>query len=412
MIRLLQDVRVLECAVLPTGDQTGRLLGDLGAAVIKIEQPGIGDYLRELGGQITPHNSPIHLLMNRHKRSLTLNLRCDEGRKIFFELLPTVDIFIDGFAGDACARLGIGYEDQRKVKADIVYCQASGFGARGPYGQLPVHGYMMNAVAGATRLRLRDDGLVEEDLGPSDLNFPGTVDAPLMGGTFAALTAIAALHHRDRTGQGSFIDASGTDAALAAQSLDATTRWNLTRTADRRNLPPTVGSDPRQRPKYGYYLTKDDKFVLVAAIEHKFWDNFCRAIGREDLVDVKYLESPVDFHDGGRHDLVDELAPIFRSRTLEQWIALALEHDIPLSPANRFEEVLTDRHLRAREIIHESVTPHAGPFTTIGWPAPVDGQPFDVVQHAPALGEHTEEILAELGYSSADVGALRARGVT
>jgi formyl-CoA transferase len=407
MIKLLQGVRVLECAVLPTGDQAGRLLGDLGAEIIKIEQPGVGDYLRELGGQITPHNSPIHLMMNRHKRSLTLNLRSDEGRQIFYKLLPMVDIFIDGFAGDACARLGVGYEDQRKVKPDIIYCQASGFGSQGPYGQVPVHGYMMNAVAGGSRLRLRGDGLVEEDLGPTDLNFPGIVDGPLMGGTFGALTAIAALRYRDQTGEGVYIDASGTDATLAAQSLDATTIWNLERTTDRRNLPPTIGSDPRQRPKYGYYQTKDDKFVLVAAIEHKFWDNFCRAIGREDLMDAKYLESPVDFHDGGRADLADELAPIFRSRTLEQWVATALEFDIPLSPAHQFADVLDDPHLRAREIIHESVTPHAGPFTTIGWPAPVKDQPFDVVQHAPSLGEHTDEILAELGYMPAQIADLR-----
>src|SRR5262245_6138872 len=112
MIRLLEGVRVLECAVLFNGDQLGRLLGDLGADVIKIEAPGTGDYLRDFLGQITPHHSPAHLYVNRNKRGITLDLRTDDGRRLFFELLRTADIFVDGFAGDACAALGIGYDEQ------------------------------------------------------------------------------------------------------------------------------------------------------------------------------------------------------------------------------------------------------------------------------------------------------------
>lgn len=127
MLKLLEGVRVIECAVLFNGDQTGRLLADMGADVIKVESPRGGDYLRDFLGQITPHNSPAHLYVNRNKRSIALNLRSDEGRAKFFELLRTADIFVDGFAGDACAKLGIGYEDQIKVKPDIIYAQCSGF---------------------------------------------------------------------------------------------------------------------------------------------------------------------------------------------------------------------------------------------------------------------------------------------
>jgi crotonobetainyl-CoA:carnitine CoA-transferase CaiB-like acyl-CoA transferase len=412
VIELLRGIKVLECTVLPTGDQAGRLLCDLGAESIKIEQPGIGDYIRELGGQMAPHQSPTHLLVNRHKRSLSLNLRTEEGRRVFYEILPSIDIFVDGFAGDACRRLGIGYEDQCKVKPDIIYCQASGFGTTGPYGQIPVHGYMMGAVAGSTRLTVREDGLVQEVVEPVDLNFPGYVDGPLMGGLFGAFTAVAALNYRNATGKGVYIDASGTDGTLAAQSLDATTVWNLARTAQRENLPPTVGSNPVDRPKYAFYQTKDGKFVLLATIEHKFWDNFCEAIERPDLRDVKYLDSPVDFHnEGGRRDLAFELSPIMATRTLAEWIDIARVYDIPLSPANTLEGVLDDPHLSAREIIHESVHPQAGPFTTVGWPAPVSGQPFDVQRPAPMLGQHTEEILAGLGYSDEDVQEFRRQGI-
>jgi crotonobetainyl-CoA:carnitine CoA-transferase CaiB-like acyl-CoA transferase len=411
MIRLLEGVRVLECAMLPTGDQTSRLLGDLGADVIKVERPGMGDYLRELGDRITPQNSVFHLLCNRNKRSVELDLRSEEGRKIFFELLATTDVFVDGFAGDACEKLGIGYEDQRKIKPDIIYTQASGFGSRGDYSQIPVHGYMMGAVAGQSQLEVSEDHVVTEVLAPEGFYFSGSIDGPLSTALYAALTTAAALRHRDRTGEGAYIDAAGCDSVLANQCLDAVMAWNSDRITDRRNPPPPVNLDVRKRPKYTYYETKDDKVVLLAAIEHKFWDKFCRAIERPDLTDVKNTAFAVDFADGGRADLLDELVPIFRSRTAAEWVEIAVEYDIPLSPANSKAELLADPHLGAREIVHHSEHPVAGPYTATGWPAPVTGQPFDVARPAPALGEHTEEVLAGIGYSADDVTDLRKRGV-
>ncbi|MCV7055622.1 CaiB/BaiF CoA transferase family protein [Mycolicibacterium gilvum] len=411
MIKLLEGIRVLECAMLPTGDQTSRLLGDLGADVIKIERPGTGDYLRELGDRITDQNSVFHLFCNRNKRSVELNLRCDEGRGVFFELLKTADIFVDGFAGDACDKLGIGYPAQRASKPDIIYCQANGFGTRGSYSQIPVHGYMMGAVAGQSQLQVSDDGVVTEVVNPQGLYFSGSIDGPLSTALYAALTAVAALRHRDTTGQGCYIDAAGADAVLANQSLDAVLAWNRDRITDRRNPPPPVGLDPRRRPKYTYYQTKDDKIVLIAAIEHKFWENFCRAIDREDLLDAQNKTFAVDFADGGKADLLDELIPVFRSRTAAEWMDIARVHDIPLCPANSKTDALSDPHLLVREIIHHSDHPVAGPYTSTGWPAPVSGQPFDITRPAPALGEHTERVLAEIGYSAADVAALHERGV-
>lgn len=411
MIELLSGVRVVECAMLPTGDQTSRLLGDLGADVIKVERPGSGDYLRELGDRITPQNSVFHLLCNRNKRSVELDLRRDEGRELFFRLLATADVFVDGFAGNACGDLGIGYDAQRQVKSDIVYCQASGFGSEGPYGQIPVHGYMMGAVAGQEQYDVDPNGKVTQVLNPQGQYFSGSIDGPLSTALYGALTVVAALRHRDRTGQGSFIDAAGADAVLANQCLDAVNVWNRDRVTDRRNPPPPVGMDPRLRPKYTWYQTKDEKLVLLAAIEHKFWDNFCVAVGREDLLDSKITTFAVDFADGGRADLLDQLIGIFRDRTLAEWMDIARTHDIPLCPANTKAEALEDPHLRSRQIVHESVHPVAGPYTSTGWPAPVRGQRFDVVRPAPALGEHTADVLAELGLSPAEVADLRERGL-
>jgi formyl-CoA transferase len=387
------------------------LLGDLGADVIKVERPGEGDYLRELGDRITPQNSIFHMLCNRNKRSVEINLRSDEGRVLFYELLATADVFVDGFAGDACEKLGIGYEAQRAAKPDIVYCQASGFGAQGPYGQIPVHGYMMGAVAGQEQYTVSAEGVVNQMLNPEGQYFSGSIDGPLSTALYGALTTVAALRRRDVTGEGAYIDASGADAVLANQCLDAVNVWNYDRVTDRRNPPPPVGMDPRKRPKYTWYQTKDDKIVLLAAIEHKFWDNFCNAVGREDLLDVQNKTFAVDFADGGRADLLDVLVPIFRERTAAEWIDIARVHDIPICPANSKADTLEDEHLLSRQIIHHSEHPVAGPYSSPGWPAPVQGHEFDIGRHAPSLGEHTAEVLGGLGYSAEDLSALHERGV-
>jgi formyl-CoA transferase len=401
LIELLRGVRVLECAVLFNGDQTGRLLGDLGADVIKVESPGIGDYLRDFLGQIIPHHSPAHLYVNRNKRSVTLDLRSDAGRELFFDLLRTADIFVDGFAGDACTKLGIGYAAQRAVKPDIIYCQCSGYGAKGPYARIPTHGAMMGALAGATPMEMGSDGLVHQIEGDNG-------DGTTVGATNTALTALAALAYRDRTGRGTYIDGAGSDAVLATRWMPATYRWNAARITDDRGMA-TTGAES-DSAKYQFYETSDGKFVLFCGIEHKFWDAFCRAVGREDLLDAKDTRAPVDFG-GGQIELRRELQGIFHTRSLAEWVELALAHDIAMGPAHSLDDLLEDPHLREREILHEEVHPRAGPFSSVGWPAPVQGQPFEVWRPAPALGEHTHEVLAELGCSGERIAELRAQGV-
>jgi crotonobetainyl-CoA:carnitine CoA-transferase CaiB-like acyl-CoA transferase len=398
MIKLLEGVRVLECAVLFNGDQTGRILADLGADVIKVEAPPVGDYLRDFLGQIVPHHSPAHMFANRNKRSVTLNLRAAEGREIFFDLLRTADIFVDGFAGDACARLGIGYEQQREMKPDIIYAQCSGFGAAGPYAQIPTHGQMMGSLGGGAKLVVRDDGLVDE-LG-------GLTDGTVVGATNTALTAVAALHQRQRTGEGAYIDGAGSDAVLATQWYPAVYTWNDSRLTDRRGMSQGEG----RNAKYHFYATKDDRFVLFCGIEPKFWTNFCRAIDREDLVEAHDATAPVDFA-GGSGDLVHELAAIFRTRTQAEWVDLAISHDIAMGPAHRPEDLADDPHLRARGVIHESIHPVAGPFTSVGWPAPVKDQPFDIAKPAPTLGQHQAEVFAEIGRDEQAIADLRSRGI-
>jgi crotonobetainyl-CoA:carnitine CoA-transferase CaiB-like acyl-CoA transferase len=408
---LLEGVRVVECAVLFNGDTVGMWLGDMGADVIKVESPMQGDYLRDMLGQIAPHQSPAHLQVNKNKRSVTLDLRRDEGREIFWDLLRTADVFIDGFLAGACDALGIGFERQRQVKPDIVYCHCSGFGATGPYARIPTHGQMMNALAAAVPLASGDDGLVRER--PPTEPMGGTTiggDGTAAGAIHAALHVAAALVRRDRTGDGCYLDAAGADGVVAQGWIGSTYGLNSERITDRAGLR-QPGDTERTSAKYNFYAAADGRYVLFCAIEHKFWNRFCEAVGRPDLAGQEAGDTPVDFAHRDE-PLRRELQAIFASRTQAEWVAFAREHRLPLGPAHqRVAELRDDPQIAARQIIVEGEHPVAGAFTYVGEPVIVDGGPYRVRRPAPALGEHTDEVLAELGRSADDIAALRVAGV-
>jgi crotonobetainyl-CoA:carnitine CoA-transferase CaiB-like acyl-CoA transferase len=403
-------VRVIEAAVLLNGDALGMYLGDQGADVIKVEAPPRGDYLRDMHGQIKPRYSVTHLQCNKNKRSVSLNLRTDSGREVFWKLLATADVFVDGFAGDACARLGIGYEEQRVRKPDIIYCQVSGFGSTGPYAPIPTHGQMMNALAGSMPVRLGADGFTH----PVDAKLTHGVFGVGMGPDAAALHAaysvVAALFRRSRTGLGAHIDVSGADAIVASGWRCLSQYLNDDRIADRLGTIPET--EESGAAKYQTYQTADGKYLLFCCIEHKFWQRFCDVVGRDDLKAAADTRGPVDLG-FGNDGLRRELQAIFLTRDLEHWISLAAEHDLPIGPNHSSaQDLVDDAHLQARGIFHEGSHPVAGPFTYTGRASLMLGEaPYRVRLPAPAFGEHTDEVLEEIGCSPAEIEDLRSRGV-
>jgi crotonobetainyl-CoA:carnitine CoA-transferase CaiB-like acyl-CoA transferase len=407
MSELLAGVRVIESAVLFNGDRLGALLGDLGADVIKVENPAGGDYLRDMLGQLAPHFSPAFVQVNRHKRSVTIDLRKSQGREVFWRLLASADVFVDGNTADACSKLGIGYEEQRARNPGIVYCQYTGFGATGPYRSIPTHGQMMDALAGALPVELDRDGLARRKSPGSTMTtteYGGEGHAT--GAVYAAFHVAAALFRKTVTGEGCYIDVASSDAVIANAWVGATYSINGPRIRDRGSVP----SDDLG-PKYSFYPTNDGRFVMFCCIEPKFWDRFCECTGRVDLVARKSTSGPVDFG-AGDPALRDELSDLFRSRSQAEWLELACIHQLPIGPAaSSPTELPDDPHLRAREIFYESRHPHAGPFTYVGQPAIVSGQPFRITRHAPSLGEHTDEILGQLGYGDLDIARLKSEGV-
>ena len=398
MSNLLSGIRVIESGALYNGDSLGMLLGDLGADVIKLESPFRGDYLRDFLGQITPHHSPAHVQVNKNKRSVTLDLRQDAGREVFWKLLATADVFVDGNASDACERLGVGYEAQRAHKPDLVYCQYTGYGSTGPYSKIPTHGQMMNALAAAAPTALGDDDFLHEVPGNTAFGgMRGGGEGTMAGAVHAALHVCAALVQRDRTGEGCFIDVAGSDGVIMNAWIAATYGLNGHRITDPVGMPGR-GSGENTSAKYQFYETGDHQALLFCCIEEKFWSNFCQAIGRDDLAGRHDAGAAVDFG-GGQAELRRELQDIFRTRPLTEWVQLAIDHDVPMGPAYRtIDEAVADPHVRTREVIHEGDHPDAGPFTYLGEAAKVSGQPYRIRYPAPTLGEHTREILTELGF--------------
>jgi crotonobetainyl-CoA:carnitine CoA-transferase CaiB-like acyl-CoA transferase len=413
-VGLLSGIKVLESAQLFNGDTLGAILGDLGADVIKIESPFRGDYLRDILGQVTPHNSPAHLQVNKNKRSLALDLRKEQGRDVFWKLLSTADVFVDGNSADALDKLGVGYEAQRAHRPEIVYCQYTGYGATGPYATIPTHGQMMNAAAGATLVEMDEAGFVRPYRGPQVFNgIASGGEGTAAGATFAALHVTAALVQTACSGEGCYIDVSASEAVISSAWIAATYQLNDDRIVDRRSLLDPIDPDGTTSAKYQFYRTLDNRYVLFCCIEPAFWENFCRVANREDLIDEAGTEA-VDFAVSSDPDqaLRREIQKIIETRTQSEWVSLAAEHDLAIGPALQQNELREDPQLTARGALVEAVHPVAGPFTHVTLPALVNGQrSTEIRYHAPALGEQSDEILAEAGFEQDAIAALRASGV-
>ena len=395
MTGLLDGVRVVESAVLLNGDTVGMLLGDLGADVIKVESPPAGDYLRYFLGQIVPGVSVAHAQVNRNKRSLLLNLTNDIDLETFWQLIDTADVFVDGNRPGVCAKLGVGPETMRARRPSIVYVQHTGFGASGPYAGIPTHGMLMNALVGAHAVKRGADGLLRRGTFEDDgANLGG--EATSVGALHAALHAVAALVQARATGTGAYIDVAGSDATAMTAWLPIVLQRNATRITDRSGM--AARSDGEMTgSRYQFYETSDDRVVLFGCIEQRFWDKWATVAGRDDLVGSRADTSngSVDWGDDNERRVVAE---VIATKPLDEWLRLAAEHGFAIGAAHQtVTEVADDPHITGRNLFVEGDHPVAGPISYVGSSAVVNGERFSVRRHAPAPGEHTDEILAELG---------------
>jgi crotonobetainyl-CoA:carnitine CoA-transferase CaiB-like acyl-CoA transferase len=415
MYDLLKGYRVLECALLLNGGQVGMFFADLGAEVIKVEDPVRGDYLRDILGQVRPHESPSHLQVHKNKKSVALDLNDARGREIFFELLKTADVFIDGLRGGVCDRMGIGYDVQRTVKPDIVYVQCTGYGATGPYANIPTHGYQMKALPGGVPAKKMPDGRVERAHGVQYMaGVEESSPASILAAQAATMTTFAALVRRERTGEGAYIDVAASDAVLATAWQGVIYNVNYDRITDfktiTRKQESYVAKWPNDSARYQLYSTADDRFVLIGVIEKKFWDPFCRVAGREDLIDTLRPGQQMDYGED-KPWLRAEVQKMIGAKTLAEWMEIAAEVGLPIGPAHGIDDVAGDPHMQARGRLVETNDPELGPFTYVAFPALIRGQEYGEPERAPRHGEDTAEYLKEVGVTPEEVEALTRKGV-
>jgi formyl-CoA transferase len=381
----LQGIRVLDISQVMAGPFACMLLGDLGADVIKVEPPDGGDQTRRaMGFRMKGDDSFGFLNMNRNKRSITLDLKADEDRGIFFRLAQTADVIVENYRPGVMKRLGIDYEAVRAVNPGIIYASISGFGQSGPWSQRPGFDLIAQAASGIMSIT------GEPDAPPAKSGVPV---ADIGCSLFAVYAILSAYIGRQSTGEGQYIDASLFDAGIAFAIWDISEYWGTGR------VPTRIGTANRMAAPYQAVEAADGHFVL-GANNDRLWRRLCIAIERPDLVDhPDYRTNALRMEN--RPALVAELEATIRTRPKHEWVELLLGAGIPAGPINDFREALENPHTEAREMVMEIDHPVEGRVRNIGFPVKLHGTPQAVRRHPPLLGEHRDEILRELGLAPA-----------
>jgi alpha-methylacyl-CoA racemase len=393
--RPLTDVRILDLTRLLPGDFCTLLLADLGADVIKVEDTGPGDYIRWAPPyygeeEHTPlgTRSALHLALNRNKRSVRLDLKQEGGRQALLKLTESADILVESFRPGVLERLGVGYEVLRQANSALVYCPITGYGQDGPNRDRAGHDMNYLGLNGIL-------GLTGEAGGPPIQSAAQIADLG-GGGLMAAVGILTALHEARRSGEGQIVDVSMTDGSLAWLVMEAA-RYFASGEVPRRGETLLAGGIVCYRP-----YEAADGWVTCGALEPKFWQAFCRGVGREDLIEGQFERPGSEAH--------KEVAEIFRTRTRDEWSAFNDEHDAMIEPILDLDEALSSELVREREMVVSYEQPELGEVRQLGFPIKLSRTPATIARPAPALGEHTAELLTEGGYSSEEVQALEESG--
>jgi alpha-methylacyl-CoA racemase len=391
----LSDVRVLDLTRLLPGGFCSLLMADLGAEVVKVEDTGMGDYVRwappyygSEEQQALGTRSALYLALNRGKRSIRVDLKSEAGRDAFLRLAGEYDVVLESFRPGVLEKLGCGYEALREANPRIVYCAITGYGQTGPHTARAGHDMNYLGLNGLL-------GLTGEP-GGRPIQSAGQI-ADIGGGALtAAFGVLAALRERERSGEGQLVDVSMTDGSLAWLGMVAAA-YLCDGEVPRRGEGQLNGGLLCYCP---YEVA--DGWVTCGALEPKFWRNFCLGVGREDLV-AKQFERPGS-------EAWREVAEIFRSRAREEWRAFNDEHDAMIEPVLDLDEALDSELVREREMVIELEQPELGPVRLLGLPVKLSRTPGDGTRPAPALGEHTEAVLREAGFGDDEVEGLLASG--
>jgi crotonobetainyl-CoA:carnitine CoA-transferase CaiB-like acyl-CoA transferase len=387
----LSGYRILDLTVMTAGPVGTVLLADLGADVIKVEEPRAGDLARSLGNQFVAGESVQFLSQNRNKRSVRLDLKTAAGRDAFLRMAEQADVVVENFRPGTVERLGIGYEAVKARNPMIVYASVSAFGQSGPYAAWPANDPIVQAVAGLMDMTGEAGGK------------PVRLGVPLPDFGAAALLAFGistALLHRERHGKGQRIDTSLLSAAL----FSTIPRDGETLRSGK--APERLGSGHPTMVPYRNYQGSDGRYFFAACFTEKFWQNLCRALEREDLLtDERFIGNTA--RTASRHAIDTILEQQFLSQPAEHWVAHLSAADVPCAMVQDYYTALTeDPQIRHNGTLVTIEHPRAGTVTNIASPVNFHGSPVTYRRPPPVLGEHTAEVLAEFGFSDDEIAAL------
>ena len=377
MAKPLEGVVVLDLSRVLAAPYTGMILADMGADVIKVERPGKGDDSRAYG-PFKNGESVYYMSLNRGKRSMTLNMKSEEGKQILKDLVKQADVLVENFRGGTMDKLGLGYDVLKEINPRLIYSACTGFGMTGPYKHDPAYDVIVQGMGGIMSITGQEGGE------PTKV---GASIGDITAGIFSAVGIMIALYNREKTGKGQLVDVSMLDCQVAILE-NAIARYMNAGVS-----PKPIGNRHASITPFQSLKTKDG-YVIVAVGNDTLWQKFCGLIERPDLAaDPRFTSNPLRTENV--KVLGEELNKTFQTKTMDEWLHILKEGGVPVGPINDVERVIKDPAVIAREMIVTTHHPIAGDVEMAGVPIKLSGTPGSVDAPAPTLGQHTREILKE-----------------
>jgi CoA:oxalate CoA-transferase len=379
----LTGIKVLDLTRVVSGPFCTMMLADFGADVIKIEAPG-GDVSR-VTGIVGKGENPYFVNLNRNKRTMTINMKTDEGKRIVKSMADRVDVVVENFRPGVMERLGLGYEELRKTNPGLVYAAVTGFGKTGPYKDRPAFDFIAQAMSGFMSLN------GSQDMDPLRVGIP---ISDTIAGLYAAFGILAALRERDRTGKGQEVQSAMVDGLISMFTFASGAYFSTG------ELPPRNGNDHMVVSPYGLFNASDGPLAIAPSTE-KTWVSLCGCIGREDLLENPRFDSAEKRREN-RAELNKIVGDVIATKTRDEWIDILNGAGIPCGPVNNLRQAFSDPQVLHQEMVLEIPQP-SGPVKVPGFPVKMSETPAVVRLPSPQVGEHTIEVLKELGYEATEI---------